>query len=70
MLQSTTVPIKYGLPDIDISYIKAEQKLFPNSNNAILGGCVVGAVTQERLLYCEQCRTARQQWLAKHKPRK
>ena len=68
-LKQAMVPVHYGMPYFEANYFRAEQKLFPNSNDVVQGGCIVGTLTQELVAYCEQCRTARQQWVTRYKLR-
>ena len=44
-MQEGSVPIRYGLvrfSDSGLQYLTARDSLFPNCDDAVLGGCVVG----------------------------
>jgi hypothetical protein len=75
------VPIAYGLPRSYSSNVasdrralrkakkfwRASERLFPEANTAVGGGCLVGPEEQAERHYCEQCRLARTVWLQQHR---
>jgi TonB family protein len=71
------VGISYGLIGFQKGYWKAEQKLFPEANSTVYGGCLVEAITCENkeiqlspqyaeVLYCPVCRKAQAEWSRQH----
>jgi hypothetical protein len=62
-LQKDVLPISYGLFDMpSFEYLNAHKTLFPHSSEHSYGGCVVEKYRYAEVLYCEQCRTAQEQW--------
>lgn len=56
------VPIHYGLPYIPMRYFENRERLFPNSNQSIMGGCQIGQQTHAEVYYCSPCREAEMAW--------
>lgn len=56
LLKPANVPIHYGLPYIDDELIEARNKLFPNANTSVMGGCIFEDENEMELLVCEKCR--------------
>lgn len=75
------VPIVYGLPRSYSSNVasdrralrkaqkfwRASERLFPEANTDIGGGCLIGPEDQAERHYCEECRRARTRWLQQHR---
>jgi hypothetical protein len=47
------------------AYFEAREKLFPEINRVVPGGCIVGKPKVE-VYYCPVCRDAEEAWLASH----
>jgi hypothetical protein len=47
------------------AYFEAREKLFPEINRVVHGGCIVGK-PKEEVYYCPVCRDAEEAWLASH----
>jgi hypothetical protein len=62
ILLRANVPIHYGLISIDDEFIEAREKLFPNANTSVMGGCVLEDESEMELLICEKCREAETKW--------
>jgi len=75
------VPIHYGYPGIYVgdessresrrlsereAFWEAQQKLFPESNWSVGGGCVVHSEKKTEVYYCRACREAELAWLRHH----
>jgi len=78
VLKKGRVEILYGLLGFRKGYHDAQEKLFPNGNTEVYGGCVImtDAVTGERtpkfadVLYCVKCRLAQKKWSNRNRHRK
>ena len=59
------VRIVYGLPDMAwLGYIfKIREKLFPNCDDAVMGGCVIGYEKYTDIYVCENCNIDRNKWI-------
>jgi hypothetical protein len=60
-----SVPIRYGLvrfSDSGLQYMTARNSLFPNCDDAVLGGCVVGAAQTKPKNVCGTCNATRAAW--------
>ena len=66
------VPICYGLVMFSapgLQYNKAKASLFPNCDDAVLGGCVVGSERTMSKDICRTCNATRAAWrLSQTKP--
>ena len=58
-MQEGVVPILYGLPAFNFDFLYDAATMFPNANDHIAGGCVVGYERKATIFYCKQCRTAK-----------
>lgn len=67
-MRPVSVPILYGLADIDFEYLDARSARFPNCGDEVMGGCVVQAPTSVTIYVCSQCNTARDAWRVAHPP--
>jgi hypothetical protein len=67
-----SVPIGYGLVMFTASGLKDNQaraSLFPNCDDAVLGGCVVGSEQTKQKNICRTCNVTRDAWrLSQTKP--
>jgi TonB family protein len=61
-MSEDTVPIVYGLTDSESAAFKARERLFPNANLSVSGGCVVESPRFAKVLYCPKCRSAAVDW--------
>ncbi|MFL6229055.1 MAG: energy transducer TonB [Pyrinomonadaceae bacterium] len=79
LLRKDEVEIRYGLLGFAPGYEKAEEKLFPNANFFVGGGCVIetevdpctgeerqSSPQRAEVLYCPKCRLAESLWHRKH----
>ena len=60
-----SVPIDYGLMSLSASrlrYNEARASLFPNCDDAVLGGCVVGPEQTTPKKICRTCNATRDAW--------
>jgi TonB family protein len=57
-----TVPIIYGLMNSNGAAFKARERLFPNANLSVPGGCLVESARFAKVLYCAKCRSAAVDW--------
>ncbi len=62
ILKPADVPIHYGLLSIDDKFVEARERLFPNANSFVMGGCVFQDENEMELLICEKCREAENDW--------
>jgi hypothetical protein len=70
IMEKEQIPIMYGLPIGPIvGYTEAREKLFPNCDDILLGGCCVSEESEKfDLLYvCKHCNQVRDEWKMKHK---
>jgi hypothetical protein len=69
-LVKTKVPVSYGEPAFDESFVVAG-KLFPNSHKYVLGGCVVDESFPRfsQKMICRECRKAETAWKKENKER-
>lgn len=69
-LKEAAVPIVYGEPSFRPGYFEAQQENFPFARTRVLGGCVVSwnSPNEQDVLYCTDCRAARNEWIAEHLP--
>lgn len=66
-LKKGKASISYGLPIIDKILMEAERKLFPNSKEAVWGGCTAGPLDRRaEVLFCSECRKAEKRWRKKN----
>jgi hypothetical protein len=72
VMRQGNVPINYGLVMFSASglqYNKARASLFPNCDDAVLGGCVVGSAQTKQKNICRTCNATRDAWrLSQTKP--
>ena len=61
-MREDTVPIVYGLMNSDGAAFKARERLFPNANLSVSGGCLVESARFAKVLYCAKCRSAAADW--------
>jgi TonB family protein len=61
-MREDTVPIIYGLTNSDSAAFKARERLFPNANLSVSGGCLVESARFAKVLYCAKCRSAAADW--------
>ncbi len=57
-LEDGKANIRYGLIVLPDEYRKAREKLFPNANSFVLGGCIIGGVSETQVKFCRLCREA------------
>ena len=65
ILRWGNVPVTYGLIKREPRYYEARDRLFPYSNQSVLGGDVVTKRPRRRLAkvrYCRRCRAAEARW--------
>src|SRR5215813_11958971 len=64
ILEKDVVPVKYGLKVIFPDEIEDREKLFPNSNKEISGGCIITEESENysEVLYCKSCRKVEEQY--------
>ena len=65
VMRRGSVPITYGLmslSDSRLHYSKARASLFPNCDDAVMGGCVVGSEQTELTEICPTCNATRDAW--------
>jgi hypothetical protein len=60
-LQPGTSEIRYGLLVGTAQGELERQRLYPNANSWIAGGCVISSEKSEDVMYCEQCREVERQ---------
>jgi len=65
-MREDTVPIVYGLMNSDGAAFKARERLFPNANLSVSGGCLVESARFAKVLYCGKCRSAPADWKRRH----
>jgi hypothetical protein len=67
-LKSETKQIQYGLVRQRLDYMAVRDKLFPEANTTVPGGCTTGLFDPifATIRYCPDCREAEKQWLAEH----
>jgi hypothetical protein len=63
-LMEGVVPIRYGLCFPDAGDHQVRMTRFPYANPSVARGCVIGASSEARVLYCPKCREAERQWVA------
>jgi len=61
-MREDIVPIVYGLMNSDGAASKARERLFPNANLSVSGGCLVESARFAKVLYCAKCRSAAADW--------
>lgn len=73
-MAKTNVPIVYGLYAVNEwgrALEAARTNSFPNAEEDVNAGCIVGKATQAIIYVCPECQAARQRWISEHpKPRK
>ncbi len=63
VLEPMKVGVSYGLPFTDKEFNEVRSKLFPNSRQKVLGGCVVGSIgNHTEVMVCHQCREVEDIW--------
>ncbi|MEO6656329.1 MAG: hypothetical protein ABIO36_09635 [Pyrinomonadaceae bacterium] len=64
ILEKANVEVRAGLPPAPPEkYFEAEEALFPQANSFIMGGCLDDAGSENEVMFCCQCRTARRDWM-------
>jgi hypothetical protein len=73
-MTKTNVPIVYGLFAFNAwgsALESASTTNFPNAEEVVNAGCIVGKVKQATVYVCTECQLARKRWISEHpKPRK
>ena len=65
-MREDTVPIIYGLKDTEDVASRVRERLFPNANLSVSGGCLVESARFAKVLYCPKCRAAAADWKRRH----
>jgi TonB family protein len=65
-MREDTVPIIYGLITSDGAASRARDRLFPDANLSVSGGCLVESARFAKVLYCAKCRSAAADWKRRH----
>jgi len=69
LLQKDKVRMTYGLLVHTKEEWEAREKLFPNANREVNGGCLLSDIKEVEVLYCPKCREAEDKWI-KARPKK
>ena len=66
IMREDTVPITYGLINSEAADSKVREKVFPNANLSVSGGCLIESARFAKVLHCPKCRSAAAEWKRGH----